>query len=190
MGHLSVPRVSWATTLVVVLSLVSGCGFQRGPESDARQANDALNAGLKAQTEAKTQEAVDDYKKCLAHDPANKFCRYNLGVIDQSAGRTASAEQDYRAALSIDPDFAPALFNLAIVRTEPSPTEAGNLYRHVISLEPANAAAHLNLGFVLKSMGREDEGNAELQRAVHLDPKLVSRLPAGVTAISPSPSHK
>jgi tetratricopeptide (TPR) repeat protein len=169
--------------------ILAGCGTTATQSSDAKQASDALNAGLQAQTQGKTQEAINDYNTVLAHDPKNKYAYYNLGLIDQTAGRNASAEKNYRAALAIDPQFEPALFNLAIVRTAPSPSEAENLYRQVITANPKNAAAHLNLGFLLASQGRQAEANVEFSQAVTLDPQLISRIPPSAVA-SPKASPK
>lgn len=172
---------------VLLLFAITACS---GPsaKSDAQQAADALNAGLKAQAAGNTAEALNQYNIVLAHDPKNKFAYYDIGLIDQQAGRADSAEKHYRDALTVDPEFAPALFNLAILRTGPSPNEAMDLYRHVISIQPNNSDAHLNLGFVLRSVGRNDEAGAEFAKAVLLNPQAASRLPPGVLP-SPAPSR-
>lgn len=194
----NIPRcrgLAWrlrGTVGVAILVLVVGvaaCGSS--PPSEAKQASDALTAGLQAQTQGKNQEAIGDYNKVLAHDPKNKYAYYNLGLIDQLAGRNDSAEKNYRNALQIDPEFVSPLFNLAIIRTTPSPAEAEALYRHVIAIQPNNAAAHLNLGFVLRTEGHKPEGDAELREAISIDPALASRAPdlAPKPAPAPSPSH-
>jgi Flp pilus assembly protein TadD len=91
-------------------------------------------------------------------------------VIEDQAGRARSAENYYRLALGVDPDFPSALFNLAILRTAGGDTgEAIDLYRHIITVEPDNAAAHNNLGYALRSVGQEADGNAEITRASQLD---------------------
>ena len=181
---------SFIGTLVVVLGLLSACGSQATQQSDPKFATAALYAGLNAQNQSRILQALDAYKQCLAHDPSNKYCHYDRGVIEQGQVKTAPAEQDYRAALATDPNFVPALFNLAILRTGSSPVEAEDLYRHVISLEPNAAAAHLNLGFLLKTIDRTDEARVELQRAVQLDPTLASRVPADVIAVTSAPSPR
>jgi tetratricopeptide (TPR) repeat protein len=175
-----------ATSLLIIA--ISACGTANST-SDAQQAADALNAGLRAQAAGKTSEAINDYNTVLQHDPKNKYAFYNLGLIDQQAGRADSAQTYYRKALTIDPEFAPALFNLAILRTVPSPNEAADLYRHVLSIQPNNADAHLNLGFVLRTLGRNDESAAEFAKAVALNPASASRLPPGALP-SPSASPK
>lgn len=172
--------------LLLVLA-IAACNSP-STKSDAQQAADALNAGLKAQAAGNTQEAINDYNTVLAHDSKNKFAYYNLGLIDQTAGRAASAEKNYRSALAIDSEFVSALFNLAILRTGPSPNEAADLYRHVLAIQPNYADAHLNLGFVLKTLGRNDEATAEWVKAVTLNPQAASRLPAGALP-TPSPSR-
>jgi tetratricopeptide (TPR) repeat protein len=148
-----------------------------------------LNAGLAAQAAGKTSDAANDYHKILKMNPNNFWAYYNLGLLDQQAGRTASAESNYRAALKIAPDFPSALFNLAIIRTGPNPKEAEDLYRHTIAVTPTNAGAHLNLGFLLIDEGMKAEGQAELQKAVKLDPSLTSRVPPGLLP-SPTPTRK
>ena len=185
------PRRAKALTAVALLALAITACNSPTTKSDAQQAADALNAGLKAQAAGNTAEATNDYNTVLAHDSKNKFAYYNLGLIDQQAGRAASAEKNYRSALTVDPEFVSALFNLAILRTAPSPNEAADLYRHVISIQPNYADAHLNLGFVLQTLGRKDEATAEWVKAVTLNPQAASRLPAGaLPSPSPTPSRR
>ncbi|HEY8741360.1 MAG TPA: tetratricopeptide repeat protein [Candidatus Dormibacteraeota bacterium] len=179
-------RVLFGIVALAGSTWIAGCGGSAA-QSDAQQASAALSAGLLAQNQGKTQEAINDYNKVLAHDPKNKYAYYDLGLIDQQAGRNDSAEKRYRSALTVDPQFEPALFNLAILRTVPSRSEAENLYRQVITVDAKNAAAHLNLGFVLKSEGRTDEASAEFATAVALDAQLAPRVPAPAPSPSPSP---
>jgi tetratricopeptide (TPR) repeat protein len=69
-----------------------------------------------------------------------------------------------------------------------SPQEAEKLYRQATAVQPDYAIAHLNLGFLLRSEGRNTEGNAELLKATQLDPKLASRIPAGLNLNPPPPA--
>lgn len=178
-------RAGWLALGVSIAVLVAACGTQ----NTSSQAPDPLQAGLKAQLEGKTNDAIRDYQLVLQKDPHNKFAYYNLGLIDQLAGRNDAAELKYRTALQTDPDFAPALYNLAILRTGPAPEEAVALYRHVIALRPGDPSAHLNLGYLLISLKQVAEGKAELDRAVALNPALAANVKATLNA-SPSPSPK
>ena len=187
------PR-TWILVLVAIV-VVAALGIiavtwgplNKHPASPTLSESRLLSAGIAAQQAGRTAEAADDYRKILHMNPNNPWAYYNLGLIDQQAGRTDSAERNYRAALKISPDFPSALFNLAIIRTGPAPKEAEDLYRRTIAVQPNNAGAHLNLGFLLIQEGNKAEGQAELQRAVKLDASLASRVPPSPT---PSPSRK
>jgi tetratricopeptide (TPR) repeat protein len=166
-----------ALSMAVAAVILAGCGSSGATQSSSTQ---LLSAGLAAQNAGHTQVALDDYQAVLKQEPGNKYALYDLGLINQQQGNTAAAEAQYRAALVSDPNYVPALFNLAILRTKEAPYEAVDLYRHVIALQPAYAAAHLNLGYVLRSLGQVTEGNAEIARALVLQPSLAA-------TASPSP---
>jgi tetratricopeptide (TPR) repeat protein len=183
--HLWLKRVG---SLVLLLILASTLSCQR--KSDSERATEALNRGLTAHVEGRIDEAAEAYREVLSIDPDNKYAHYNLGLIDHQAGRSDAAEVKYRMALSYDPDFVPALFNLAILRTAESPAEAEDLYRHVIEVQPDHATAHLNLGFLLISLGRQDEGQALIDQAILLDPTLESRRAPEPSSPQPSPEPR
>jgi tetratricopeptide (TPR) repeat protein len=172
-----------------VSARVGRIGPNKAPApAPAQQASTLLKAGLTAQSQGHIDVATRDYQQVLALDPKNKYALYDLALIAQQAGQSAQAEAQYRQALILDPNFAVALYNLAILRTQPAPEEAVDLYRHAITLNPKDAASHLNLGFLLDSQGLKDEGRSELKLAVGLDPKLSSRVPAGMlTSSTPAP---
>ena len=157
---------------------LASCGGGSSPTPTAN-ANDLFDAGYRAQIAGRTQEAIADYQAAIKADPKNKGSYYNLGVIYQAQGKTADAETNYRTALIVDPEYTPALYNLAILRTPTDPWEAVDLYRHLIAINAKDAKSHLNLGYVLKSLGQTDEGQNEINIALGLDPSL---------AASPSPT--
>ena len=168
--------------------MLTACGGATSPpQSSAQAAADDLNAGLAAQAAGNLTQAGADYKSAIAVDAQNKYAYYDLGLVEQLTAQPAASEVNYRAALRLDPTFVPALFNLAILRTAPSPFEAEELYRQVIGLEPKDAVAYLNLGFLLRSQGSVVEGNNDLHTAVVLDPSLASRIPPGTLA-TPKPA--
>jgi tetratricopeptide (TPR) repeat protein len=162
-----------------LLLLLAACGGSAAAkQSDAQKAGVLLQAGLAAHQAGRTAEAATDYKKVLTYDPKNQWAHYNLGLIEQMNGQNAAAETDYRAALAADPNFVGALYNLAILRSAAAPQDAVDLYRRAIGVTPNMAIAHLNLGFLLQTLGQAAAGKAELDKAVALDPTLKKRLPA------------
>jgi tetratricopeptide (TPR) repeat protein len=177
--------------LIVFLALgLAGCS-----KSQAQLASDALDAGLQAQTAGHLDEAITDYTECLKHDSLNKLCLYDLGTVYQAQGNLAQAEQEYRLTLLADAKYAPALFNLATVLTKTGGTnEAISLYRQFLEIRPDDASGHLNLGLLLQATGDMAGGQAQIDRALAIDPTLASRLPSASPEVpspatpSPSPS--
>jgi tetratricopeptide (TPR) repeat protein len=167
------PSARTIGTVVLLLVALSACG---GSKSKAQKASDALNAGLKAQVAGNLSAAAGDYQKVLDTDPKNKYAYYNLGLIAQTQGDAATAEKNYRLTLGIDRNFVPALFNLAIIRSNAQATsEAIDLYKRVISLDDSQAGAHFNLGLLLRQTFPGAAAEAEIAKAVQLDPSLASR---------------
>jgi Tetratricopeptide repeat len=159
-----------AGTIVVTTAGIQG---PYRPKSEAQLASDALAAGLKAHQAGNLTEAAKDYQECLKHDTTNKYCLFDLGVIAQTQNRPTEAEKDYRLALVTDPNFGPALFNLAIIRTQAGATqEAIGIYQQFVKLNPNDASGHLHLGLLLRATGDTTNGDAEIAKALQLNPKL------------------
>jgi tetratricopeptide (TPR) repeat protein len=135
-----------------------------------------LQEALQAHADGDLDAAADLYKQVLVLDPENKFAYYNLGLIHQTEDGSGLRP---RVPAGLDRSaFGPALFNLATVRTEEGAAEeAIDLYRQALEVNADNAAARLNLGFLLVDIGERKEGKAELAIAVQLDPTLESRIP-------------
>jgi tetratricopeptide (TPR) repeat protein len=158
-----------AVCVIAVLGMTAACSTK----SDAKDAAKLLDAGLAAHVANNTVRAKADYLAVLQKDPANKFALYNLGLLAQQAGQPAEAETRYRTVLVIDPNYEPALFNVAILRTDVAPEEAVALYRRALVAKPDDAGAHLNLGLLLRKLGNNAEGDAEVAKAQSINPKLV-----------------
>ena len=180
------PRVTRRTVVAsvgvaaVVALVTAGAANLVTSRPDPLQASAYVNAGLSAQSRGNTNEAAEDYRQALAHDPRNKVAYYDLGTIQSQLGETGLAVADYDAALAIDANYEPALYNLAILLTPSAPLQAVDLYRHAIQVDPASPDTHLNLGFLLVSLGRDDEARTEFAAAVRLNPSLAARIPTSL----------
>lgn len=119
---------------------------------------------------------MKDYRRVLASHPRNVDALFDLGDADQLDNLNSDAEAEYGAALALDPKLVPAMYNLATLEAKSTPVEAETLYEEVIRLSPKDADAHLNLGYVLISLGLKAAGQSQLRLATILDPALKSRL--------------
>ena len=166
--------VAGATVLASGLSVAacSSSSTSASTKLSPTQERAALDAGLQSQRSGDVAAAVRTYQRVLTSDPGNKFAYYNLALMSQQQDRTSQAVYLYQKALVTDPNFVPALFNLAIAVTPSDLHRAIDLYRQVIALQPTAAAAHLNLGFALKSAGQPADGDAAIATARQLDPSI------------------
>jgi tetratricopeptide (TPR) repeat protein len=140
---------------------------------DAKDTAKILNQGLSKQRAGNIAGAEKDFKEVIKRDPNNKYAYYDLGLICQNQKKNAEAETAYRQAIAIDPKFEVALYNLGILRANANDVNGAiDLYRRAIAANAKDPNAHYNLGLLLRGQKKTQEGNAEVQTAVNLDPSL------------------
>lgn len=167
--------------VVTVLALAAaGIVNLTTSQPDAEQAAADVSAGLTAQSQGHLDDAIEDYRQALAHEPRDTVAYYDLGTVQSTQGDLSLAVQDYDAALQFNGNYAPALYNLALLLTPSDPTEAVSLYQRVTQVSPEDATAYLNLGFVLHTLGRDGDARTAFAAAVRIDPTLASRIPAAL----------
>lgn len=167
-----------------VLASAVACGSSASP---AQQADDLVTAGLKAQLSGDLATAQSDYNQALKLDD-NKYAHFDLGTIYEAQADKVRAIAEYHDALAVDPNFVSALFNLAVDTAANDPRGAEQLYRKVVALQPTDADAWLNLGFVLMNEGNSTAARAEWAQATALDASLASRIPGAAASASPAAS--
>ncbi len=171
-------RVGVALALASLSLLAAACG---GGSDPTQQANALLAKGIAAVRSGNCHAAVADFNQIIQKSSNNKsdsqYAYYNRGYCEELASQATKAIKDYRSALAIDPNYPPALYNLAIMLTPSSPMQAENLYLQVIAVQPTNASAHLNLGFVYLALDQHDAAIQQFALAVQEDPACASRIP-------------
>jgi tetratricopeptide (TPR) repeat protein len=164
--------------VVTVLALAAaGIVNLTTSQPDAEQAAAYVSAGLTAQSQGHLDDAIEEYRQALAHEPRDTVAYYDLGTVQSTQGDISLAVQDYDAALQFNGNYAPALYNLALLLGASDPTEAVSLYQRVTHVSPEDATAYLNLGFVLHTLGRDGDARTAFSAAVRIDPTLASRIP-------------
>jgi Tfp pilus assembly protein PilF len=185
-------RASVAVFAVVVMAVLGACSDGKKDAANSSGAGSGspvdqlLDEGLQAQNAGQLDVAKQKYLDVLKLDPTNKIAYYDLGVLYQQQSDVANARDSYQKAILADSKYQPALFNLAILETPVNPARAEELYRQLLTINQKDANVHFNLGLLLKQVGRQQEGDAEIQTAVSIDPSLSSRIPASSTADSSS----
>jgi TolB-like protein/class 3 adenylate cyclase/Tfp pilus assembly protein PilF len=139
-----------ANTLGSKLAADIAARAERNPNPDS---TDLYFQGLawlnKGQTPENLAKARDFYQRALDADPNNLGALRDMAVVDSTAAGS------YQAA-----DRAGKLASAEAALTK------------VLSLQPDDASAHMDLAGVLVNSNRGAEGIAEYQRALALDPNL------------------
>lgn len=100
-----------------------------------------------------------------------------LALDHHRSGRLDEAEKAYREVLAQDAHNVDALHFLGVLAFQRNDfARAGELIAQALSRNPANAAAHNNLGNVLKAQGKLDEALRSYVQALVLDPEYADAL--------------
>jgi tetratricopeptide (TPR) repeat protein len=118
----------------------------------------------------------------LAADPTDAVPYYDLGVIYQLYLKQPSqAAAEYNKALLANSSYRPAIYNLAIIETTSNPQGAIALYQQLLTFNPNDSNVLFNLGLLLHAQGQPTQGQADVAKAVLINPALKSRVPTGIT---------
>ena len=150
--------------------------------------------GMAYQNSAKTQQAIDEYRKALAINPSMTFLMVNLGTCYMNVNQTDLAVQYFQSYLQANPNAQDAAQvrsyieqsgarkgeqNLrALVEKGQAFTnqkryaEAKSAFQQAISLQPNFAPAHFYLAYALAQSGQNQQAITEFQTSLQLDPNL------------------
>ena len=177
-------RVSTGIVTLAALGLIlSACGGGPATPSAAPTTTTGIGSiltrAIHEMNSGHDAPAVADLLAVVKADRQNYVAWYDLGVLAQRTHQANLAANDYLSSLGSNPKYVPALYNLAILETAKQPEAAARLYQDAIDAKPNDADAHLNLGFVLETLGQQLAGEEHIAYAVKLNPSLNSRIPSG-----------
>jgi tetratricopeptide (TPR) repeat protein len=118
----------------------------------------------------KPDDAIAAYQQASKLQPKDPEPHLSAGMLFENQDKFADAESQYKQALAIDPssEALAALANL-YMRGRRFP-EAEDYLRKLVAAQPENAVAHIQLGRVLASEGKNDLAVSELQIGTKLAP--------------------
>ena len=174
-------RIAVPLALAAIALFAAACSSS--PSSNpSSEADSLVSQGLTAESHGQVQQAVSDFNAAVVKNPSSAIPYYDLGVVYQEKLNEPSlAQTEYNKATLADSSYRPALFNLATLETSSNPQNAINLYNELLKLKPNDANVLFNLGLLLIAQNQSLTGQADLKKAISLDPSLASRVPKGIT---------
>jgi tetratricopeptide (TPR) repeat protein len=128
--------------------------------------------GIVLQTLGRDDEARGQFMLSIKENPNQAESYYRLGEIARREGNKADARTQYEQALARDSTHGGALTGLAILNYEEKKyDEAEGELEAAIKSAPDYRTARYYHGLTLAKLGRKNEANAELARAMQLSDK-------------------
>jgi TolB-like protein/cytochrome c-type biogenesis protein CcmH/NrfG len=110
-------------------------------------------------------------QQALALDPLSPTINVNIGYWLAFEGKTSEAIKQFEHVIEIDPEFVNGYLGLAQIYSNhlDRQTEALELYRKAMELDPGNLGSRLNLGWAYFSLGRTDEAMKAFKETIDRD---------------------
>jgi len=148
--------------------------FTRAIDKGNRSADANEHLGLNLMIENRFQEAVKAFRKAAEVDPKRARLWAEVGDAQQQAGELEGAIRDFQRALSQDPSLPSVWTKLGIAYKDKDckgcRTKAVDALQRAIRVDPGDALAHHELGYMFKDDGRRREAIAEFRRYLDLRP--------------------
>jgi type IV pilus assembly protein PilF len=175
--------------LALLVVLASGCASQTTSES--RQVTDSSLADARHRAEVHTSLAGEYYSRgnftvalsetrLALKDDSKYFPAYNMqGLVFMELREDAAAREAFDAALRISPNNAEVLNNFGwflCVRSDPARGLAMMQRAALDNYYPTPEKAYMSAGLCLRRMGRTQEAEESLRRAVLIRPDLIGAL--------------
>jgi type IV pilus biogenesis/stability protein PilW len=163
--------------LVAVISALAACagGSAASAKKKKEKGEIHYNLGAEALRQGRAQDALREFDEALAVEP--DFPEAHLGrglVMEYGYGRLEDAERHYRRALALRPTFPEAHNNLGqlLARTARLDEAVREFDAALASMQYREPfIARCNKGEALYRLGKQEEGLAELEACLKLNPR-------------------
>jgi len=162
--------------LLASAALASGCQAPKAkPKDPASETATNIRLAESYFSAGKVNEALGILEKAAASQPDNAALRNYYGQLCFLGGRNTEAEAAFRKALELDPHLTDARNNLGALydvtgRKDLAEREFKDVLADMTYASPEKA--HLNLGILYLSQGRQDEAITHLRKSVEINPKF------------------
>jgi Tfp pilus assembly protein PilF len=148
--------------------------FTRSIEKGNRSADAQEHLGMNLMVENRFQDAVKALRKAAELDPKRPRIWAEVGDAQQQAGDLDGAIRDFQRALAQDPNLPSVWTKLGIAYKDKDckgcRTKAVDALQRAIRVDPGDALAHHELGYMFKDDGRRRDAIAEFRRYLDLRP--------------------
>lgn len=148
--------------------------FQKSIDKDSKSADTWEHLGQNLTVENRFNEAVNAFKKAADLDPKRARVWAEVGDSEQQSGDLDGAIRDFQKALAQDSSLPNVWSKLGIAYKDKDckgcKSKAMDALRRGAQLDPADAVAHHELGYMYKDDGRRKEAIAEFKRYLDLRP--------------------
>ncbi len=125
-------------------------------------------------------EAIVEFREAIRSDPGYVVAHFHLGTLLANLQRPKDAASAFENAIRYEPNFAMAYTNLASMRLLLGQIDqATTAAEKAVQLDPNSFEGRFNLGVILTSQKRYDDGIAEFRAAQALrpdDPRPAERI--------------
>jgi len=118
-----------------------------------------------------TFQAIDDFSRCIEHDPKNALYYSARGEVYVSDKDYANALEDYNAAIALDP-ASPAFYYArgSIYEVQKDLEDSIADYEQAKKLDSSFVSAYYRLGLIYLFLGHLEPALANLDQCIELDP--------------------
>lgn len=130
-----------------------------------------LELGMEHHRAGRLDAAAACYREIAAADAQNPTPRYLLGIILTSQGQPSAALREMKTALSLAPSAAEPWVYVGSIRSgRIDSSGAATAFGRAVALSPFNAPIRIDLGNLLRRLGRTTPARRELRRALVVEP--------------------
>jgi len=157
-------------------------------KADAIEPDDATTAAL-ASAENRVPEAIEAYRRALAHDPDAEL-HNDLGALLSRSGDDHGALEQYDEALRIAPGSYDAQMNAgALLARMGRSDDALTHFRAAAALRPKSSEPHVYLALLYGNANRFAEAAGEVRAAAAIDPVAANAQFSNAVHIEPKPTN-
>lgn len=118
----------------------------------------------------RTDAALACFRRAAELVPSAFTPRYFIALTQAHAGRDEEAIREFGAAIELDPDYMPARIRQADLQFKLDKSKAAEMYRAASDILPDAPFPHFRLAECLLELGRPDDAEKSLLKAVELQP--------------------